>query len=89
MGVSEEDFENVVFIFAKGRIENWIQFLNTGTTHESVAGPRVKKDSEAVEAAKKLAKICLSHDPVPSNMPLSLLWSCKNWQTLVRRMKNS
>ena len=42
----------VVFIFAKDRIENWVEFLTTGNTDESKEGPRVKHNREAAEAAR-------------------------------------
>lgn len=83
-GISRKSYDHVVFIFAKDRIENWIEFLNTGTTDESVEGPRVK-DSQAVSAARKLADLCLGGAPLP-NVPPSLEWSCKNWRSLKDRM---
>lgn len=87
-GIAREQFERVVFIFAKDRIENWIEFLVTGYTDESKEGPRVKHNSKAAEAATKLAKMCREGAPV-KNMPPSLQWSCKNWQTLCNRMKTA
>jgi hypothetical protein len=84
--ISKEQFERVVFIFAKDRIENWIEFLTTGNTDESEEGPRVKHNREAAEAAKKLASMCKEGKPI-KNMPPSLQWSCKNWQTLRNRMQ--
>lgn len=86
-GVSKEDFERIVFIFAKDRIENWIEFLQTGTTDESKEGPRVKSNRAAADAAKKLANMCKAGSPV-KNMPASLQWSCKNWRALVQRFKS-
>ena len=83
--ITEEQFERVVFIFAKDRIENWIEFLATGNTDESKEGPRVKHNREAAEAAKKLAKMCKENKPV-ANMPSSLQWSCKNWRRFVESM---
>jgi len=83
--ITKEQFERVVFIFAKDRIENWIEFLTTGTTDESKEGPRVS-NPKATEAAKKLASTCKENRPV-NNMPPSLQWSCKNWWALVNRMK--
>jgi hypothetical protein len=85
-GVTADQFERVVFALAEDRIENWIEFLNTGKTDESQEGPRVKKDSEAVDAAKKLAKLCLIGAPI-ENIPPSLEWSCRNWRALVSRMQ--
>jgi hypothetical protein len=75
----------VVFVFAKDRIENWIEFLRTGKTDESKEGPRIKHDRHVAEAAKDLAKKCLTGAPIP-NVPPSLVWSCKNWSDLVDRM---
>ena len=86
--ITREQFERVVFIFAKDRIENWIEFLVTGNTDESKEGPRVKHTREAAEAAKKLAIMCTKGKPV-NNMPPSLQWSCKNWQTLRNRMQTA
>ncbi len=83
--ISKQDFDSVVFIFAKDRLENWIEFLQTGNTDESKEGPRVEHGREAGDAAKKLAKLCLAGKPA-KDMPPSLQWSCKNWQTLVQRM---
>ncbi len=83
-GVPKQNFEEVVFAFAKDRLENWIEFLNTGATDESSEGPRVK-DSEGVRAAQKLAGRCLSGAPTPK-LPPSLKWSCDNWRSLKQRM---
>jgi hypothetical protein len=82
--ITKEQFERVVFIFAKDRIENWIEFLRTGTTDESKEGPRVS-NPEATEAAKKLAAMCKENRPV-NNMPPSLRWSCNNWRALDKSM---
>jgi hypothetical protein len=75
----------VVFAFAEDRLENWVEFLNSGATDESKEGPRVK-DSEAVKAARTLADLCLKGAPIP-NIPPSLEWSCRNWRALVERMR--
>jgi len=85
-GVTKEQFERVVFVFAKDRLENWIEFLQTGATDESKEGPRIKHDRFAAEAAKTLASKCLADSPIPA-IPPSLRWSCKNWRALVERMK--
>jgi hypothetical protein len=63
-GVSKNDFDRVVFIFAKDRLENWIEFLDTGKTDESEEGPRVKNNRAAPNAAKNLADFCKSGKPV-------------------------
>jgi hypothetical protein len=84
-GVGRADFDKIVFVFAKDRLENWIQFLNTGTTNESEEGPRVRHDREAAEAAQRLAECCLSGAPI-KDAPPSLEWSCRNWRTLRHRM---
>jgi hypothetical protein len=84
--ISKNDFERVVFIFAKDRLENWIEFLETGKTDESQEGPRVKHNRTAADAAKKLAEYCKTGKPVDQMLP-SLQWSCKNWRALAERMK--
>lgn len=85
--ITRHQFDSVVFIFAKDRLENWIEFLRTGTTDESKEGPRVKHNREVADAAKKLAGYCRDNSPV-EGMPASLQWSCKNWRALVDRMKS-
>ncbi len=87
-GIARGDFDRIVFIFAKDRLENWVEFLTTGQTKEDVEGPRLKSSKEAAEAAKKLAEMCEAGRPV-QKMPPSLLWSCKNWRALAERMKLS
>jgi hypothetical protein len=87
-GITKEQFERVVFIFAKDRIENWIEFLETGMTDESEEGPRVS-NSRAREAAKKLAAMCREKSKLVSNLPSSLQWSCKNWRRLDEDMKTT
>lgn len=85
-GITKSQFERVVFIFAKDRLENWIEFLQSGTTDEANEGPRVKHNREVAEAAKKLADFCKAGKPL-EGMPRSLQWSCKNWRSLVERMR--
>ena len=85
-GITKEQFDRVVFIFAKDRLENWIEFLQTGSTDESNEGPRVKHNRTAADAAKKLAEFCEAGKPI-DGMPPSLEWSCRNWRALVERMK--
>lgn len=85
-GVTKEQFDRVVFVFAKDRIENWIEFLLTGTTDESIEGPRQKDSRQVATSAKMLGHKCLSGAAEPK-MPASLIWSCKNWRDLVARMK--
>jgi hypothetical protein len=84
-GISSDQFNRVVFAFAEDRLENWVEFLNTGASDESKEGPRVK-DPEAVKAARVLADKCSSGAAIP-NVPASLDWSCKNWRALVDRMR--
>lgn len=84
-GVSKQDFDRIVFIFAKDRLENWIEYLQTGKTDESREGMRVKHNRMAADAAKKLAKFCKAGKPV-TDMPPSLQWSCENWRALAERM---
>jgi hypothetical protein len=87
-GITREQFDRIVFVFAKDRLENWIEFLETGKTDESNEGPRVKRNRTVAvaNAAKMLAEFCKAGKPV-DDMPPSLQWSCKNWQALVKRMK--
>jgi hypothetical protein len=85
-GISHAEFEKVVFVFAKDRLENWVEFLATGKTDESLEGPRVKSGRAAADAAKKLAEHCLSGAPIP-NIPPSLDWSCRNWKALKESMR--
>ena len=84
-GIERADFDKVVFIFAKDRLENWIEFLNTGVTDETQESPRVANFGEARQAARKLAEMCSSRTSSP--LPSSLDWSCKNWRALVKRMR--
>lgn len=82
---TRELFDQVVFIFAKDRIENWIEFLQTGSTDESVEGPRVTNRA-AADAARELAHRCQKQTAGPA-LPPSLEWSCKSWRGLVERMR--
>ena len=86
-GITKVEFDQVVFVFAKDRIENWIEFLLTGATDESKEGPRQKHGKQVADAARLLAKKCLSGVAEPK-LPPSLEWSCRNWRTLVERMKS-
>jgi hypothetical protein len=86
-GIVREEFDRVVFVFAKDRLENWIEFLQTGTTDESIDGPRVKNNRAVADAAKKLAGMCKAGGKV-AGMPPSLQWSCKNWHALVNHFKS-
>ena len=86
-GISKDDFDRIVFIFAKDRLENWIEFLRTGTTDESNEGPRVKNNRTVADAAKALATMCNTGGSV-KDMPPSLQWSCKNWRALVHKFKS-
>ena len=83
---SRDDFDRVVFVFAKDRLENWIQYLETGATEEGNEGPRVKDNHAVAKAAAKLADLCKTGKPV-GEMPPSLQWSCKNWHDLARRLR--
>ncbi len=84
--VTQVQFSQVVFIFAKDRLENWIQFLNEGQTDENLEGPRVKFDKHVADAAKTLANRCKSNQVDPP-LPPSLEWSCRNWRELVARIQ--
>ena len=85
-GVTESEFERVVFVFAKDRLENWVEFLLTGSTDETQEGARVKDGKRVAEAAKRLAQICKGQLQ-GVQLPPSLNWSCHNWRRLVERMK--
>ena len=85
-GISKDQFDQVVFVFAKDRIENWIEFLLTGATDESKSGPRQKHDRLVADAARSLAERCQNGTAAPQ-LPPSLAWSCRNWGTLVKRMR--
>jgi len=39
-GITGAQFDRFFFVFARNRIENWIEYLNTGKTDESKEGPR-------------------------------------------------
>lgn len=86
-GVARNKFDEVVFIFPKDRLENWIEFLNSGTTDESNEGPRVRNSRQAADAAKRLAQMCESKG-TPAELPRSLQWSCRNWHAFAQRMKS-
>ena len=86
-GITKEEFEQVVFVFAKDRLENWIEFLQTGTTDESKEGTRQNHDRPVADAARTLAKRCTSGAAGPE-LPPSLAWSCRNWRRLVERMRH-
>jgi hypothetical protein len=86
-GISEDEFQNVVFIFAKDRLENWLEFLETGSTDESVEGPRIKQGRRVRDAAKLLADRCRK-EQADLAFPRSLVWSCKNWHRLVKGMQS-
>lgn len=86
-GITQAEFDQVIFIFAKDRLENWIQFLATGITNESQEGPRVKHGTAVATAAKTLAMRCKGQVKEPP-LPPSLAWSCINWNKLVKRMQH-
>jgi len=87
-GVSQAEFDQVVFAFAKDRLENWIEFLSAGATNESIEGARVKHNREAADAGRALADRCRSSRQV-SLLPRSLKWSCLNWRALSQRMASA
>jgi hypothetical protein len=86
-GITSEEFDQVVFAFAKDRLENWIQFLATGATDESQEGPRVRHNRHVADAAVALATRCQGQAKNPP-LPPSLAWSCGNWHRLVERMQH-
>lgn len=83
--ISVQLFDQVVFVFPKDRLENWIEFLNTGSTDEGSEGPRTDARS-ARNAAVSLARRCRQVQPSEPPLPSSLSWSCQNWRGFVRRM---
>ena len=87
-GLDDEALGGVVFIFAKDRLENWVEFLLDGQTDESREGPRAKSNRSVAEAARALARHCDAGKPV-GNFPPSLQWSCANWRSLAERMRAS
>ncbi len=84
--ITEEQFTSVVFVFAKDRLENWIQYLNNGKTDENIEAPRIKHNRTVKDAANTLAERCAEQQSDPP-LPPSLEWSCQNWHQLVKRMK--
>ncbi len=87
-GTTQQQFDQIVFVFAKDRLENWIQYLMTGQTDESVEGPRVKQGRLVRDAARQLGQRCLGNQTAPP-LPPSLEWSCRNWRQLVQRTQNN
>ena len=87
-GVTTQQFESVVLIFAKDRLENWIQYLSDGKTDENEEAPRIKDTRLVADAAKALAERCKKSQANPP-LPPSLEWWCENWRELVARMKSS
>ncbi|MGE3308423.1 MAG: hypothetical protein AB7O66_00520 [Limisphaerales bacterium] len=85
-GIRDDEFEQVVFVFAKDRLENWVEFLQTGATDESKEGARLNHGRPVAEAARKLADRCAGGVADPP-LPPSLAWSCQNWHRLVHRMR--
>jgi hypothetical protein len=86
-GITKDEFDTVVFVFAKDRLENWIEFLLTGSTDEAQEGFREKNGRQVADAAKKLAKRC-NGQLQGAQLPPSLQWSCQNWRRLVKRMQS-
>jgi len=84
-GIADDDFDRVLFVFAKDRLENWIEFLLKGSTDEAQEGPRVKDGKRVAAAAKTLAQRCKGQLQ-GGQLPPSLNWSCQNWRRLVERM---
>jgi len=93
-GITEEQFDTVVFIFPKYHIENLYEFLLEGKTNEkfkaSKDSNKNKRKNRAKAAVKELAKRCSKTQADPP-LPPSLEWSCKNWreisQTNEQRLK--
>ena len=87
-GITQQQFDQIVFVFAKDRLENWIQYLTIGETDESVEGPRVRQGRVVRDAARQVGQRCLQNQAEPP-LPASLQWSCENWRQLVERMRNN
>jgi hypothetical protein len=85
-GIRRDQFDQVVFVFAKDRLENWIEFLLTGTTDELREGRRQMHDKPVADAAKTLASRCSGRVLGPP-LPPSLQWSCENWRNLLGKMR--
>lgn len=86
-GISDDLFNRAIFIFPKDRIENWIEFFETGKIDENEEGPRVDT-CVAKRSGRKLAELCKKGPcDAKHQIPPSLLWSCNNWRVLVERMK--
>jgi len=83
--ITKDQFDQVVFIFAKDRIENWIEFLLTRKTDETLEGPRQRHGKPVADAARLLAERCKTKAQTPP-LPPSLAWSCKNWHCLIDRI---
>lgn len=83
-GIERTQFDLAVFLCPRDRLENWIEFLNTGQTDEDREGPRIGKPADVTRAATKLAQIRSGRENVA--LPPSLEWSCSNWRALVERM---
>ena len=86
--IPREAFDQIVFAFAKDRLENWIQYLLTGSTDESEEGPRARNNRAVRDAAKILADRCRRQQFEPP-LPPSMQWSCHNWRALVERMSGN
>ncbi|MCL2016106.1 MAG: hypothetical protein FWG68_07680 [Defluviitaleaceae bacterium] len=87
--IDEKLFAKVVFICPKYRIENWIEYLNTGHTDENIKAPRTDNNS-AKMAAIKLADMCqknVDKNIGNADFPLSLKWSCNNWNEISRQLQ--
>ena len=86
-GITGEMFEKAVFICPKDQIENWIEYLDTGSTDENAEGRRVKNFSDVKNKAKLLAEKCRRSHLPKEPFPPSLEWSCNNWRALTARMR--
>ncbi len=86
--ITQQQFDQIVFVFAKDRLENWIQYLMTGQTDESVEGPWVNRGRDVRDAARQLGLRCLKNQVEPP-LPPFLEWSCRNWRQLAERMRDN
>ena len=87
-GIGKDDFDRIVFIFAKDRLENWIEFLETGNTDESKEGPRVKSEprcrrGEEVGGFLQGWKVGGRNAPVAPVVVQELAGACRTDETIL------
>ncbi len=87
-GITKAEFDRVIFCLPKDRIENWVEFLNSGSTNESAEGPRARHNRDVADAARKLAALCKAGGS-GERLPSSLQWACRNWHAGTGRLDKS